>query len=623
MKTKQYRTLIPWALRSPIFWFWMASHTYLLVEIFRTRSAGGVFDDSIQGWASLGYSYLTLLTAVLILQKLTQRWRWGMVLASSIMMSLYSLLAAYLFGVRQPFDIAVMLELGQKAGDAGMLDGVVGTLDMNAVITGLIVISLIVGLELTKRLVSANALKLSNKGLIALLILYGLMLGGPYDTRDEVTHFIRSGIAYAFNPMYQRVPLKPGEYPFLKTGFTYTEGLPQTDPPPHVFLIVIESFNEWAIEQKGPNGKELTPEMNQLIQKSVYVDRFYGNNMCSIKGYNAITSGLWPALRGLDVERDPKIAVKGLPHVLNENGYYTVYFQAQRMPDFHYVNAYMKKIGFQNFGTVEPFLQKEDEPLQNNMGHEDEVIYKRLFDKLDQIVKERPKNQPIFTMVTTIYSHMRFNVPEEKREFYKDPHNFRERFSNSIYMSDQDLPVFFQELNKRPQFKNAIVIITGDHSYPLGNHGISHSEVGFYDESFRIPFLIFWPGKLAPKRISEQVYSQVDIAPTLIDLLKLKVGQHNFVGRSIFAKPIDRPTFLVQPYSGTYTSIVRYPYKYIFHHRSKTEYLFNLQKDPGENINVLSQNKDMQQKFKADLKTIFLNQQAIQENIIFPKGKTK
>ena len=105
----------------------------------------------------------------------------------------------------------------------------------------------------------------------------------------------------------------------------------------------------------------------------------------------------------------------------------------------------------------------------------------------------------------------------------------KEKFTNSIALSDDGLAQFFKSLKKRDYLSNSLVIITGDHGYTLGNHSIPTTEHGIYEESYRVPFLMVWPDQLTPKRITakEAFYSHVDLAPTLIDLLRLEVDRHH------------------------------------------------------------------------------------------------
>lgn len=597
-------------------WIMTIVHTYFLIENTLTAGVGGQFQNTIPEYLGLFYSYLTLITAIILIQILTQKRKYLHFISQIVFVTLYALLVSYIFKVHQSFEVSVMVETGQKAADKGVWQVISNSMDITPIIALGVIIILLIGLEIyKKRAKYLLETSLLTKGMI--VALYIFMCVSPLDTKEEVTHFIRTGVDYFFKPLYTPVPLGENEYPYLKEGFEYTPNLERTEEKPNVFLIMIESFNYWAVNRKGPNGKELTPVFNSLIDQGVYVDRYYGNSMLSIKGYAATLTGLWPELRGFIVEKGRDLNLYGLPQVFKDNGYATYFFHAQLEANFHYTNEVMYQLGFDEFATLHNRIKPEDETFRNQWGYEDHIVYKKLFEYLDKKVESLPKDKPVFVTLATIYTHMGFKVPDEKRVFYKNAQTRKEHFSNCIYMADKDIPVFLNELKKRPRFKNSIIIITGDHSYPLGGHGIRHAEVGFYDESFRIPFLMLWNGVLKPRHIKD-VYSQVDIAPTLVDLIPLKIKQHHFVGRSMFAPPIERPIFLVQPYSGTYTSVLKYPYKYIFHHRTRKEYLFNLDKDPEETNNLADKGLLVKENLKKELPKIFLNQQLLEENKVFP-----
>lgn len=168
-------------------------------------------------------------------------------------------------------------------------------------------------------------------------------------------------------------------------------------------------------------------------------------------------------------------------------------------------------------------------------------------------------------------------------------------------------------LERREKLSNSIVIITGDHPFPLGEHGITHNEAGYYDESFRVPFLFLYPDKVKPQVINGESFSHLDLTPTILDLIGLELGTHHYIGQSVFEAQRNNPVYLVQPYSGRYLSVVDYPFKLIHHVKTGRNWLFNLEKDPAEIKNLLhdKNNPLAQQNLKSLKKSIdfiFLNQ---------------
>ena len=67
---------------------------------------------------------------------------------------------------------------------------------------------------------------------------------------------------------------------------------------------------------------------------------------------------------------------------------------------------------------------------------------------------------------------------------------------------------------------DTVVVFTSDHGNCLGYHD-KVSKNNPYDESFRVPFLIRWPGRIRPRR-DDLLLATPDIYPTLLDLLGRK-----------------------------------------------------------------------------------------------------
>ena len=68
------------------------------------------------------------------------------------------------------------------------------------------------------------------------------------------------------------------------------------------------------------------------------------------------------------------------------------------------------------------------------------------------------------------------------------------RFANSINTADSFLKTFFEELDARGLRKNSLIILLGDHSFPMGEHKNYATENTFYNELFKTPLLVIGPG---------------------------------------------------------------------------------------------------------------------------------
>ena len=185
------------------------------------------------------------------------------------------------------------------------------------------------------------------------------------------------------------------------------------------------------------------------------------------------------------------------------------------------------------------------------------------------------------------------------------------------HLYDEYLKTFFSELDKRDYLKNSIIMILGDHSFPMGEHYSYAAENGFYSENFKTPLLLIWKGQKNFLGIDHTPRSQLDIPPTILDILNISTVNH-FVGSSLFQ---DKTSFipLIQPYSGYYIGSLNYPFKYMYHGKTKREFVFNLKHDPQEKNNLI-ENKNLAliiKKARQDTAKILLNDALIKANQIW------
>ncbi|MEI6808393.1 MAG: sulfatase [bacterium] len=79
-----------------------------------------------------------------------------------------------------------------------------------------------------------------------------------------------------------------------------------------------------------------------------------------------------------------------------------------------------------------------------------------------------------------------------------------------------------QQLKSLGLADNTIVVYTSDHGDMLMSHGWPYNKSVPEIESIRVPMLIRWPARLKP-RVSELLFGSLDIMPTILGLMGLKV----------------------------------------------------------------------------------------------------
>lgn len=128
---------------------------------------------------------------------------------------------------------------------------------------------------------------------------------------------------------------------------------------------------------------------------------------------------------------------------------------------------------------------------------------------LDRDLTLRPNVQPI-----------RFEDTLNGRKKVPDLKKCYAGYSAHIRQIDIQIGRLIEYLKQNGQYENTIFIYTSDHGDMLGSHGHLNKQL-YYDESVRIPFLLFWPGHVPGGR-REQLLSIIDISPTLLGLLGLR-----------------------------------------------------------------------------------------------------
>ena len=86
-------------------------------------------------------------------------------------------------------------------------------------------------------------------------------------------------------------------------------------------------------------------------------------------------------------------------------------------------------------------------------------------------------------------------------------------------------------LDKSGLAKNTVVIYSSDQGFYLGDHGWFDKRF-MYEESFRMPFVVRWPGKIKPGSTNTALTSNLDFAETFLDIAGAKIPG-DMQGRSL------------------------------------------------------------------------------------------
>ena len=130
-----------------------------------------------------------------------------------------------------------------------------------------------------------------------------------------------------------------------------------------------------------------------------------------------------------------------------------------------------------------------------------------------------------------------------------------------------------------------ILFILADTGQPLGEHDNFSEQQYLFQENVHIPLLILAPAFLREPAVIDDLSSQVDLLPTIMDLFGRPFRQRS-MGSSLIRKNCGRKVFFNNPYGPRTVGVRSGPYKALYEFATRQTFLFDLSRDPHELHNI-------------------------------------
>ena len=378
----------------------------------------------------------------------------------------------------------------------------------------------------------------------------------------------------------------------------------QTNKRPNILIILLESFRAAEIGVYGSKLR-LTPEFDRLSKQGVIFKNFYANGFQTRHGLVATYCSLFPNYGAAVMKRYARNNFLCLPEVLKKLGYSTSWVYGSDA-NFDGQSTFLPKIGFEKI--IDEF-DYSDSAVSLGWGLSDEELFKKWVSVLDN------EKQPFFSSALTITNHHPFEVPDEYKLHQGE--SVKDRFREAVYYTDAMLGKFISQISKKPWFKNTFVIITADTSSFQPSEGGSNNFEEFVKIRSQVPLLILSGesisiGKSDRSMVITQPASQVELAPTILDLLAEKITVP-WVGRSLLAPMVDSlPDIPLRAYTnrpGAYWGVIGEKNRY-FQENNKIDHYFGSQ---NKNNSVLL--KEEGSSWHKIIRWV------LQENLVWPEKK--
>ena len=348
----------------------------------------------------------------------------------------------------------------------------------------------------------------------------------------------------------------------------------------NVVLIHLESTRA---QSTTPYNEDLEtmPFLDELAKNSLVAEQAHVVLPRTAKGSLAVNCGVEPPLYS-----GPEFGPSGIPDrcladLLNEQGYRTAFFQSTRDSEF---SNLVKNFGYKEFY---PYTSMDTEGFQwtNTFGYEDDIMLGPSEHWL-----RSSGDKPFMAEYLTGTGHYGYEcIPNRygAQTFSNDDQ--LNRYLNCLHYLDSFLNNLFDQYKKLGLYDNTIFVIFGDHGEGFGEHErFLHGDT-IYEEGLRIPLIVHVPGWFEGGQREEGLSSQLDILPTVLEILGYEVKNGEYPGYSLLHPvPNDRTLMFSCISSFKCLASINGEEKYVYNYGHQPDEVFNLAKDPLEKNNLAS-----------------------------------
>ena len=308
-----------------------------------------------------------------------------------------------------------------------------------------------------------------------------------------------------------------------------------TEKRSNLLIVFAESLESWVLEKKV-DGKEITPCLNRLLKEKSTL--YAPNVLTQVKGGRSIDaqlmicSGLLPLMSGT------------YSSLYYDNTFYTLQKAMRRLKHSRSYLLTIDKVSTWNQGAVarsfgtDTIISYHDFKMTEAFGtHKrigDASFFQQCREKIERGEVWKP-GESVYMQFVTYSGHAPFKLPDHLRTI-TFPASIPEKaadYMTTAHYTDKAIGDFVAYLKTLPQYKETIVVIVGDHeglaSYRqelVGNPACR----GLVSDKQLTPFIVL----NSPVGMRyDKFMGQIDIYPTLLNLMQLDAYRWHGLGQSI------------------------------------------------------------------------------------------
>lgn len=301
-------------------------------------------------------------------------------------------------------------------------------------------------------------------------------------------------------------------------------------------VIIIESFESWVLNLTVEN-QEITPNLNRLLKDSstLYAPQVLTQvrGARSMDGQLLILSGLLPVQTGAFCSQYALNTYFTLPKAMKQlrsSRNYLLTVDKEK--------TWNQGVVARSFG-IDSIISYPDFELTEAFGNRKRLGDKAFFEQCREKIERGEiwkQGEHAFIQMVTYSGHSPFKIPEKLRtvHFSDQIPQLMNDYLSVVHYTYEAIGRFVEYIQSRPDYAETMIVITGDHEGLADDRKAllaSKAGQGVVSEKEFTPLIVI----NSPVSLTyDEVMGQVDIYPTLLNLLGLEQYAWSGLGQSIF-----------------------------------------------------------------------------------------
>ncbi len=440
---------------------------------------------------------------------------------------------------------------------------------------------------------------------------------------------------------------------------------------PNIIFIIADDMGPWALGVDKNAINAHTPNLDRMANSGILFNNCFSNGAVCSPARASLISGRYPSETDvIDVigknNGGLSLELKTFPEILRSAGYNTAlvgkWHLGEYTEDFMPLNrGYDRFTGFPHGGrqSFSPEIMVENEWHVAHGEYTSDLLTNYAMSYISEMNPAKT-GKPFLLSLHYWAPHANISFPEGMEPKYEgrswlplksediaywdtlsvkfpDPDfpnldadlltRMIREYHSSVHSVDRNIGRLVEFLKVNSLLQNTFIIFTSDHGYMSGHNGLWHKgrgwwmtkdgmdpygiygdkRINLYDNSIRVPCIIYWPGEIKQPHKVDEIISFVDWFPTLLSLADIKI-QENLLLRGQNLLPLLKKE-AIDWNSELYAEFIHLrtyrtkDWKLVLDFSGDSIHeLYDLKNDPTEKNNLYNNNRDDLLKVKEELK---------------------